>query len=310
METFTQETPLVSIVLPVYNGEKYLAEAITSILKQTYKNWELIIVNDCSTDNSLDIAEHFQLQDKRIRIISNRRNLQIARSLNKGMKSAKGQYLAWTSDDNMYKPNALKVMLEYLTHNPQVDFVYSALDIIDENNQLIRTVFPDTIEKIYLRCVVGFCFLYKRIIPEKIGGYNSSWSLVQDYEYWIRCSRYFNMVPIYENLYIYRRHPLALTHQKKPQLTKEHENLIIKYLKTSNISKKNKAKCYYILFKQQHSMPSISFRLDLILQIYKFSKLYFISLIPNILFGKVVAKCLLNYVKCLFNKKKSIRPFS
>lgn len=87
------ETPLVSIVLPVYNGEKYLASAIESILAQSYRNWELILVNDCSTDRSLEIMENYAGKDARIRVVQNAENLKLPRSLNAGFAEAKGNIL-------------------------------------------------------------------------------------------------------------------------------------------------------------------------------------------------------------------------
>ena len=80
---------LISIVLPVYNGEAYLADSIESILRQTYENWELIIVNDCSTDHTLEIAESYQKRDPRIRVFSNERNLKLPHTLNAGYAEAR-----------------------------------------------------------------------------------------------------------------------------------------------------------------------------------------------------------------------------
>ena len=90
---------LISIVLPVYNGEQYIDKAVESIIGQTYKNWELILVNDCSTDHTLEILEEYAGKDVRIRIINNTHNLKLPASLNVGFENAKGRYLTWTSDD-------------------------------------------------------------------------------------------------------------------------------------------------------------------------------------------------------------------
>lgn len=101
---------LISIVLPVYNGEKYLRESIDSILAQTYKNWELLIVDDCSTDSSSEIAKEYVSKDRRIYYYHNENNLRLPRNLNKGFSLARGNYLTWTSDDNRFKPTALEKM--------------------------------------------------------------------------------------------------------------------------------------------------------------------------------------------------------
>ena len=91
---------LISIVLPVYNGAKFLCESIDSVINQTYKNWELLILDDCSTDETAKIAQKYVEQDSRIRYYLNEKNLRLPRNLNKGFSLAKGDYLTWTSDDN------------------------------------------------------------------------------------------------------------------------------------------------------------------------------------------------------------------
>lgn len=86
------KSKLVSVILPVYNGEKYLEQSIRSVLDQTYENLELIIVDDASTDNSLYIAQNLAREDSRIRIITNSENLKLPKSLNKGFEDANGEY--------------------------------------------------------------------------------------------------------------------------------------------------------------------------------------------------------------------------
>lgn len=105
--------PLVSIVLPTYNGEEYISRAIQSIINQTYTNWELIIVNDCSTDSTLEIINNFSKQDSRIKIINNDKNMKLPASLNRGFKEANGEYYTWTSDDNEYYPEAIEKMVNF-----------------------------------------------------------------------------------------------------------------------------------------------------------------------------------------------------
>ena len=117
--------PKVSIVLPTYNGEEYISNAIESIINQTYNDWELIIVNDCSNDNTLDIINKYALADSRISIIINNQNMKLPESLNIGFRNAKGDYLSWTSDDNMYDSKAIEKMVHYLDSNPNDNMVCS-----------------------------------------------------------------------------------------------------------------------------------------------------------------------------------------
>ncbi len=107
-------TPTVSIVLPCYNGARFLAASLDSILAQTFTDWELIIVNDHSTDASPQIANQYAARDPRIRVIHNETNLKLPASLNVGFGAARAPYLTWTSDDNMAKPDWLSTLVEYL----------------------------------------------------------------------------------------------------------------------------------------------------------------------------------------------------
>jgi glycosyltransferase involved in cell wall biosynthesis len=121
---------MISVIMPVYNGEKYLRQSIESVIQQTYKDWELIIVNDCSIDNSRNIMQSYADTDSRIRIVDNGSNLKLPMSLNAGFRQAKGKYLTWTSDDNLYKPNALEELSRYLDYNSEIGLVYSDMDFV------------------------------------------------------------------------------------------------------------------------------------------------------------------------------------
>lgn len=129
--------PTVSIVLPVYNGEKYLQQAIRSITGQKFKDFELIVVNDNSTDNSLKIIKEFAKKDKRIKIVNNIVNKKLPGSLNEGFKIAKGKWFTWTSDDNILDPSFLEIMLRVIK-NKAVDIVYSDYRAIDEAGRIVE----------------------------------------------------------------------------------------------------------------------------------------------------------------------------
>ena len=130
--------PKVSVVLPTYNGEKYIAKAIESVLKQSYTDFELIIVDDCSTDRTTEIIADYAKQDSRVKVIRNEKNSKLPKSLNNGFKYATGTFYTWTSDDNLYKTDALKVMVSLLEEKPDVGMVYCDYDEIDEEGQIIK----------------------------------------------------------------------------------------------------------------------------------------------------------------------------
>jgi glycosyltransferase involved in cell wall biosynthesis len=102
------QAPLVSIILPTYNGSQYLSEAIESCLHQTYENWELILVDDCSTDATPQIIGRYVGRDPRIRSIRHASNKKLPEALNTGHAAAQGEYLMWTSDDNRLLPAAIE----------------------------------------------------------------------------------------------------------------------------------------------------------------------------------------------------------
>src|SRR4051794_6743497 len=108
------ELGLASIVLPTYNGSKYLASAIESCLAQTYRNFELILVDDCSKDATPEIIANYAARDSRVRSIRHETNQHLPGGLNTGHKAARGEFLTWTSDDNLLRPDFLAEMVGFL----------------------------------------------------------------------------------------------------------------------------------------------------------------------------------------------------
>jgi len=141
--------PLVSIILPVFNGEIYLNKAIESCLNQTYSNIELIIVNDCSTDSSMSIAMTYGKIDNRIKIINNIENKKLPASLNVGHAAAKGAFLTWTSHDNIYEINAIEELMKIILSS-EVDIVYSDFTLIDAMGNFKRIIKLPEVETLIL----------------------------------------------------------------------------------------------------------------------------------------------------------------
>lgn len=209
----------VSIVLPVYNGEKYLAESLQSILDQTYPDWECIIVNDNSSDNTLNIARSYAEQDARFCIINNEENEKLPKSLNIGFQKANGRFFTWTSDDNRYKPIFLEKMVGYIKEHSEVDLLYTGFDVIDENGNFLRKSIAQTPDLLPICNIVGASFLFRRELFERIGGYDPNQFLIEDYEFWLRA--YFNkfhFAALPWNLYEYREHDGSLTLKKQEQV--------------------------------------------------------------------------------------------
>ncbi len=130
--------PLVSICIPVYNAEKTIEETIKSVLSQTYKNWEMIIVDDVSTDDSLQIIEHYAQNDNRIKVIRSKQNMGPAKARNRAIEEAKGKYIAFLDSDDIWFPEKLEKQIKFLTENSLV-VTYSAYETMDEDSKYINT---------------------------------------------------------------------------------------------------------------------------------------------------------------------------
>ncbi len=201
--------PLVSIVLPTRNGERHLRDAIDSCLNQTYATLELIVVDDGSTDATSDILRDYA--DPRLRILRRTRDHGLPEALNTGFAASHGQYLTWTSDDNLYEPQALELMVNYLHLHPDVGLVYSDYWLIGENNEIIDKIIAEDPSALVRRDCVGACFLYRRSVYEAVGEYNPAARLAEDYEYWLRIAQCFAIAPLNTPLYRYRCRSGSLT---------------------------------------------------------------------------------------------------
>lgn len=222
---------LISIVLPVYNGAKYLRESIDSVLAQTYTNWELLIVDDCSRDETPAIAQEYAQKDSRIRYYRNEENLRLPRNLNKGFSLTRGDFLTWTSDDNRFHPNALQRMLEVLKAHPTAQFTFASFRVIDANDSEIefRLVNKEFRKRMVGYNCIGACFLYTRKAYQEVGDYDPTLTLVEDFDYWQRILIKFDMVPIQEVLYDYRLHDGALTStMRQEQFNRNREKMLLK----------------------------------------------------------------------------------
>ena len=133
---------LVSIIIACYNSEKYLSETINSVLNQTYKNWELLLVDDCSTDNTISVIEPFQKKDTRIKLFRQRQNSGAAVTRNKAIKEAKGRFIAFLDSDDLWLPQKLEKQIGFMLKNGY-SLTHTAYEIIENNgkatNKTIRS---------------------------------------------------------------------------------------------------------------------------------------------------------------------------
>jgi glycosyltransferase involved in cell wall biosynthesis len=203
--------PLVSIVLPTYNGARYLRQAIESCLAQTYRNWELIVVDDCSQDATPEIIAEYVVRESRIRTIRHDTNRKLPAALNTGHAATTGDYIMWTSDDNRLLPSAIEELTTFLETHPRVGLVYADSVLIDEAGRYVRDYPAQPASALAYMNAVGPCFLYRRNVYETIGGYNTELFLAEDYDYWLRIYRRFEVAHLHKTLYEYRWHGESLT---------------------------------------------------------------------------------------------------
>jgi GT2 family glycosyltransferase len=199
----------VSIVLPTYNGTRYLARSLESCLTQTHRNIELVVVDDGSQASVAEIVGHFG--DSRIKYVRHEVNLGLPRALNTGFANTSGALVTWTSDDNYYAPNAIEEMVRFLSTYPQVDFVYADAFEIDAVGKVVGMLRTKPPRWLTVKNRVGACFLYRRVVYETVGEFDSGAVLAEDYDYWLRVARRFTMQRLFKALYYYRFHPESLT---------------------------------------------------------------------------------------------------
>lgn len=224
-------TPKISVVMPTYNRANYICESIDSILRQTFTEWELIIVDDCSTDDTLSIARHYEEIDNRIRVIHNETNKQLPESLNIGFRHARGKYLTWTSDDNWFLSRALEVMNEYLDRNDHYSMVCTGFLFVDDKKKFLYEALPYIEQDMYTGDVVGACFMYRREVLDQIGEYDTTLFCAEDYEYWLRMLYYGKKIGYIPGVfYLYRLHDASLAVGKADQVKEKNKRLYLKYL--------------------------------------------------------------------------------
>jgi glycosyltransferase involved in cell wall biosynthesis len=223
--------PTISIVLPCYNGAGFLAQSIDSVIAQTYPDWELIIVNDCSKDNSLEIMQQYAEKDRRIRIIDNEHNLKLPGALNRGFSEARGRYLTWTSHDNRMAPTMLEEFVNYLDANPDKGLVtacYAAFSL-KTGEQLYEVHHPDPQLHLPLFNCICYAFMYRREVLETVGDYDTTLFLVEDYDYWVRIWQKYPVGKIYKVLYYTGVGDDTLTLSRKKEIAEKLVEMRLRY---------------------------------------------------------------------------------
>ena len=179
------DNPLVSVVMPVYNAQKYLNKAIDSILAQTYKDFEFIIINDGSTDNSLQIIKKYQKKDKRI-IVKNKKNKGIVAALNDGIKLSRGKYLARMDADDISLPSRFEVQVNFMEKNSKIGVCGTWVEVFGEINKNYLLKFPINNELLKIRLLFSVPFAHPSIMMRRdlVVQYNLQYNKKYDLVYY------------------------------------------------------------------------------------------------------------------------------
>lgn len=187
------KTLLVSAILPVYNGEDHLTECIESVLNQTYKDFEFIIVDDASTDRTSQILKEFAKKDKRITIVTHKINQKQTAAANTAIKNAKGKYLARMDADDIAFPNRFMRQVTFMEENPNIGLLGSWVDIIDDKGKVLKTWYTNaTNGHLCWNLLFGASFAHSSVmmksdLVKKVGCYQSLEA--EDFDLWSRLSR-------------------------------------------------------------------------------------------------------------------------
>lgn len=217
--------PIVSITLPIYNAEKYLLDCLESIASQTYENFELIAIDDCSTDNSFEILTKFAKNKPWVKIYQNNTNLGVSPTFNRAISIAKGKYIARMDADDIMLPNRLKLQVDYLKKHAQIVIVGGQCEIIDSHSNIIgHKTFPQThteIKDMLFRTVPlqqPTIMINTGLLPKNFLYGNKIFSPAEDYGLFFSALKYGELANLPETTHKYREHTTNIS-LVKPKFT-------------------------------------------------------------------------------------------
>jgi glycosyltransferase involved in cell wall biosynthesis len=227
----------VSIILPVYNGERFIEKAILSVLTQTYTQWELLIIDDGSTDATAEIARKYAAQDLRILYVKNEKNLGIQKTLNKGISVARGKYIARIdADDAWIDARKLEAQVSFLQSRPEYILVGTGIVVSKGDKELYRFVPPETDAQIRKNILFKNCFTHSSVLFLKqavidAGGYSESAETkhVEDYDLWLKLGTIGKLanLPVYAVSFMV--HEDSITARNRIEQFKKNMALVRKY---------------------------------------------------------------------------------
>jgi glycosyltransferase involved in cell wall biosynthesis len=216
--------PQISVIMSVYNGSRYLSESIESIRNQTFTDWEFIIINDGSTDNSESIVQGWQKQDERIKLIS-REHKGLTISLNQGLSYAQGQYIARMDADDIALPHRFAKQVAFLDENPDHVAVGCRMLVIDPEGMPIfscsKLTTHDEIDAAYMAGQAGIighpAVMIRRHVLQSIGGYREQFTYAQDRDLFLRLAEVGKLANLPDTLMKFRLYPTSVGHTRRSE---------------------------------------------------------------------------------------------
>ena len=265
----------VTVLMPVYNSEKYLKESIDSILNQTYENFELLILDDASTDNSVKIINSYK--DDRIKLFKNEKNKGISYTRNKGVELATGEFIALMDSDDISKKNRLEVEVKFLEKYTEFDVVSSRAEVLNgeklyKTHKKIEEFELANIQLMFRDVIINPASMFrKEFINKNNIRYREENFVAEDYDFWVECAKFTNIAILSEALLIYRT-----GHKNTSSLSLKNN-----YIERKNLIDKIRVQCLnnngiylkeeeYLLFNKIFSDPIMKIHID---DIYQYKKI-------------------------------------
>lgn len=207
-------TPQVTVVMTVYNTEKYIGQAVASILGQSFKNFELLVVDDASTDRSMEIVLSFG--DPRIRLIRNSANKGVAYSRKRALAEARGAYIAVLDADDVACEDRLRLQVEFLEGHPEIGLLGSAFDIIDADGNVERSCsvpvdpLANSWKLLFGNHICHSTVMFRRQVGLGLGGYDGKVFAGEDFDLWVRFAAYSRIAQLDRSLVRWRRYKQSL----------------------------------------------------------------------------------------------------
>ncbi|MFT4202931.1 MAG: glycosyltransferase family A protein [Chitinophagaceae bacterium] len=229
-----QETQL-TVVMPAYNASRYIYQTLEAIVAQTFPAWQLVVVNDCSNDDTASTVEGWSGRDDRIQLVNNQQNLKVAKSMNKGIALVDTKYFARIDSDDVPLPTHFEKLVAFLEAHPDIDICGSQVLTIDSQGAFRRKWNYETdSDWIKMSAIFACPFLQSSVVMntnviKELGGYSPEMELVEDYELWIRALTRYKAANIPDYTMQYRIHDSNMSETNKLKIMSMLEGLFLSY---------------------------------------------------------------------------------